>query len=229
MRTSLTVTAEYRDFCKLAADNPAVFKTFRRQPEYSHVVAVHPDDGRRYLERLEVWPERAEDATGSPLMFEAERVMLDPVMVRYHHDRQEIWRRFGPTSDMRIVEIGGGFGGLARLVAPFCESYAICDLPEVRALQDVYLARFDVQVDDAEPGDYDLVISTFAFSELVPDVQRQYAEDYLCGSPRGWMICNFLAEGLGPAELLDLVPGARWEPEVPRTHPLNRVLVWGDE
>jgi len=231
-RTSWTDIPEYREFCELAATDPDTFAAFRRQPEYHHIVYVSPEDGQRYLERLTCVPSAALDATGLPPIYPYETaagtLMLDPVMIRYCHDRQEIWNHHGETDGMRILEIGGGFGGLARLLAAHCASYAICDLPEVRHLQDVYLARYGVSVEDADPTEaYDLVVSTFAFSELYAEVQAEYADDYLRPTPRGWMICNFVNPAHDPDDVIALVPGARYEPEEPRTHPANRVMVWG--
>lgn len=233
MSTSLTDTFEYRAFCAAAAGDDTVFQTFRRQPEYEHIVRVSPEDGGRYLARLDEPPVAAADTTGDPRMhsYPGYGVPLDPVLVRYHHDRQEIRRHFGDLDGLSVLEIGGGFGGLARLLIPEVGSYAICDLPEVRRLQDRYLARFGDQVDDACPYlGYDLVVSTFAFSELGRSTMLDYADEYLYGCPSGWMICNFLAvEQVYADEMIALMPaGARFEPETPETHVANRVIVWGD-
>jgi len=47
------------------------------------------------------------------------------------------------TEPMTILEIGGGFGGLARLVLLFNEnvSYVLCDLEEIMFFQAVYLTQ----------------------------------------------------------------------------------------
>ena len=236
MSSSLTDTQEYRDFCRLAASDPAVFQTFRRQPEYEHIVRVSEEDGGRYLRRLEEPPVDATAVIGDPRMYSypAYSVPLDPVMIRYHHDRQTIRSLFGPLEEMNVLEIGGGFGGLAHLLLDECGTYAICDLPEVRLLQDAYLHRWGQHVDEAEPSGlldtyaYDLVVSTFAYSELKPDVARVYAADYLHGAARGWLVCNFLApDQLHRAELAELLPYAEELPETPETHVTNRVYAWG--
>ena len=234
-QSSLTDTEEYRTFCARAALDPAVFQTFRRQREYEHVVYVGQDDGARYLNRLTEPPVDAAGTVGDPRMvnYPGYDVPLDPVMVRYYHDRQEIHRLFGNAlAGISVIEIGGGFGGLARLLCPEVLHYSICDLPEVRALQDTYLRRCPGRphVHEPRPGHpYDLIVSTFAFSELRPATQYRYMIDYVRHAKRCWMICNFLTESLGPDDLLPLMPeGARWEPETPETHVSNRVLVWGD-
>ena len=97
MSSSLTDTEEYRSFCARAALDPAVFQTFRRAREYEHIVHVGVEDGGRYLARLEQPPVEAADTTGDPRMnvYPGYAVPLDPVLVRYHHDRQELRRLFG--------------------------------------------------------------------------------------------------------------------------------------
>ena len=234
MSTSLTDTDEYRTFCAKAATDRATFQTFRRADEYEHIVRVNAEHGQRYLAKLKLHeqPVEAASTVGDPRMypFPGYSVPLDPVMIRYYFDRQEIWRYHGPTFGRRILEIGGGFGGLAHLLYGHCVAYAIRDLPEPRMLQDAYLAVYGDRVADADPAaTYDLVVSTFAYSELKPEVQYEYAADYLREIPRGYMVCNFLTDSLTPDELLNLIPGGRFEEENPRTHEANRVLVWGDK
>ena len=181
--------------------------------------------------RLDSPPIDATDVTGDPRMYMYPRyaVPLDPVLIRYHHDRQTLRQLFGSLEGMRVVEIGGGFGGLAHLLIGECDTYAIRDLPEVRALQDTYLARFGQHVDEAEPHTmYDLVVSTFAYSELRPPVARMYADQFLHQAARGWLVCNFLApDQLHRHELHELLPYATEGPETPETHVTNRVLTWG--
>jgi hypothetical protein len=227
--TSNTDKPGYREFCALAARDPEVFATFRQHPAYVKVLRTTRENGQRYLNQLTARPYLATDLTGGPLRFDYGE-WLDPVMIRYYHHRQEVWRLFGDTTKFHILEIGGGFGGFARLFDSGV--YSILDLPEARQLQDTYLqAVCGHGVRSATPGrTYDLVISTYAFSELNRDVQMAYARDYLAWAPRGWMIYNFInPSALRADEVLALFPGSRWEAEDPLTDPLNRVLIWGDQ
>jgi hypothetical protein len=75
---------------------------------------------------------------------------------------------------------------------------------------------------------YDLVVSTFAFSELKPETAMTYANQYLHEVRRGWMICNFLAPDQLHAEELNVMLPGRWLPETPETHVTNKVRVWGE-
>jgi hypothetical protein len=223
--TSLVDIKAYRDFWALAARDSQVFVTFRQHPLYEHMVIVSPELGQQYLSALEVYPTLAESRTGDPRMHRyAGGRMFDPTMLRYYHQRQEIWRHFGQTDHMRVLEIGGGFGGLATLFEGHCTAYYMCDLPEARALQHAYGAR---ALDAVPGGRYDLLVSAYAFSELNREIQIQYAKSYIVS--RGWMVYNFInPQALGADEVLDLFPGSRWEAEAPLSHPDNRILVWGD-
>ena len=44
----------------------------------------------------------------------------------------------------RIVEVGGGYGGLCKVLSTVCEfdEYILIDLPEVSALQRKYIDQF---------------------------------------------------------------------------------------
>ncbi len=223
MSTSLTDTAAYREFCLQAATDPATFSTFRRHPEMQFL-AVPREIGEAYLRELHevdtLYP------VGSPHLFDYSGLLLDPVMLRYCHQRQEIVRLFGSTEKMRILEIGGGFGGLARVFAGRCVSYSICDLPEARQLQNTYAALFGLVVRDGVPGGYDLIISAYAFSELTREVQVAYASDFQAS--RGWMVYNDInPAGATFDELIEMLPAFDVLPEHPQSHPDNRVLVWG--
>lgn len=111
-----------------------------------------------------------------------------------------LWRlrRWFPDGlPRRVVEVGAGFGALARLYALEAPeaSYTILDLPEMLELQHFYLQRTlgpgRVAFADAPPvqarpgvitlvpapllrevGPTDLLLSTFAFSELPREAQR---------------------------------------------------------
>lgn len=217
MSTSRTDTEAYRKACASAAtDWRMLAPAFRFMPGYAGVLDVSEELGAQYRAALLYDPQTD-----------------DPVLLRYHWQRQEIRRRFGRKHEVfpfahgfRIVEIGGGFGGLAALVAPHVGCYEIVDLPEVRLLQDAHLLRFGIRLAKVT-GEIGLLISCYAFSELTPEVQREYAATYIARAKHGYLICNFLGGSLPFTELLRLMPaGARSEPEVPNSHPDNCVITW---
>src|SRR5207247_1982417 len=98
---------------------------------------------------------------------------------------------FGSLDGIRIVEIGGGYGGQCAVVSAVATpaSYTLVDLDPVLRLQQAYLREFRVSnvsfapARDLDPSaGYDLVISNYAFSECMRRVQRHYLERVLLRS-----------------------------------------------
>lgn len=89
-----------------------------------------------------------------------------------------------------IIEIGGGYGGLCFFInnlAPLFEinikSYTIFDLLEASLLQEKYLSELNIkdtnfyQLDNfPDLKDNSFLISTYAFSEISMDIQKEYTE-----------------------------------------------------
>ena len=135
---------------------------------------------------------------------------------RAHHASHLAWYRRGtgrPLWECRsVIEWGGGFGSMARLLTTMNPdlAYAIIDLPEVLALQFVYLTAVvgegvvviaDPARPQLEPGKIVLIssqdgeeaaerlradafVSTFALTESPPAVQIAVAEHHFFGAGR---------------------------------------------
>ena len=134
--------------------------------------------------------------------------MVSPTTLRYLHHAVLVLKRLKTAghSKVSIVEIGGGYGGLAyvfRRLAAHREvevlSYTIIDLPEPRRLQQAYLQEvmgslacyFWKAPEEAStlkypPGEIVCCISAYALSELSMEQQAQYSKAILqrahCGS-----------------------------------------------
>jgi hypothetical protein len=251
LRTSVTDHVDYTSFCALAAANAAAFASFKREPVYREVLEhVTCAQGAAYLERvLEQSPElvplfdrfRENDRLGSPhTCAYGEHGRFSPTTLRYVKVLSDLLLLFGPLDGLRIVEVGGGYGGQCFVIRSAAEpaSYTLVDLDESRALQETYLARLGVHgvrflpPGERDGGGSDLVISNYAFSELRRDVQERYLEQVLRPSARGYVTCNWVSppdfRPYSRAELLAAIPGSRFLHEVPLTAADNAVLVWGD-
>lgn len=93
-------------------------------------------------------------------------------------------------NNIDIIEIGGGYGGLCFFIknlAPLFEikikSYIIFDLLEASLLQEKYLSALNIkninfyQLDNFQDvEDNSFLISTYAFSEIPKDIQKEYSE-----------------------------------------------------
>jgi len=251
-RTSVTDEAAYLGICARAATDPAVFARFKREPAYTAVLEhATCEQGAEYLDiALAQTPELADrlhllrrnDALGSPNVCEYSRHgTFSPTTLRYAKVASDLFQLFGSLDGLRIIEIGAGYGGQAFVLHSLARpaSYSIVDLEPCLALQRRYLG--ELGIDDVElvppeslsnAGDYDVVISNYAFSECVREVQVTYIERIISRSARGYLTCNWFApesfRALSPEELLAAVPGSHFLPEEPLTAPLNRIWVWGD-
>ena len=80
-------------------------------------------------------------------------------------------------------------------------------------------------------GDYDFVISNYAFSELVRDIQDIYLNRVILRSRAGYITWNTLSyeelNGYSLEELLEKIPGSRVIAEEPLTKENNCIIVWG--
>lgn len=109
----------------------------------------------------------------------------------YHIARwREALDRYDQPIRGRILEWGGGYGNMARLmhkVYPHQEQYWIADLPWMRRLQETYLRITDYEaykktfLFDARPSrglsDVGMFISTWALSECT-EMAQNYVEDH---------------------------------------------------
>jgi hypothetical protein len=215
--SSLTDTSEYRRFCAAAAVDDAVFETFRRAPECTGIVETVPaKDGADYLAHVRRHAPSllghmpafaASDAVGGPRRHWyrtgtlAVRRMA-PTTLRYVKTAGDLQRLFGSLDTLRILEIGGGYGGLCKVISDVWRwrSYTIVDLVEPLALTRRFLhtlAIDDVELVDAmsitdapHDDEYDLVISNYAYSEIRLDLQELYYRRFLERIPRGYMMWN---------------------------------------
>ena len=125
-----------------------------------------------------------------------------------------------PARPWRIIEIGGGYGGLAKIMSEafHIESYVMYDIDAARALAAAYVGKAGVRANvtfgrpgstDALGGDdsssffdntFDLAISNFALSELSDETQRWYAKNVLSRADRVYLTLNSDCPGLA-AEL----------------------------
>jgi putative sugar O-methyltransferase len=250
-RTSVTDERAYTDVCEQAARDPAVFATFRRHPAYVRALEhVTRDKGGEYLRiALEQVPAfvpllerfRENDRLGGPKTYEyGEHGQFAPTTLRYVKVLSDLVTHFGSLDGFRIIEIGAGYGGQCAVTnVPFRpSSYALVDLEPCLALQNTYLSQLGVpnvrsMSADTLPtdGTYDLVVSNYAFSECVREVQEDYLARVLRRSSRGYLTCNWISprgfRSLSPDELLEAIPGSRFVPEIPKTAEENRIWVWG--
>jgi len=111
---------------------------------------------------------------------------------------------------LSVVEIGGGIGSFTAAVLTLSEpeSYAIYDLPDMLGVQRAYLSkvlpleklervRFCNAYELTPAAPFDLVYSTYAFSELAKRVAERYFDHVVRHARMGFMTYNHLGTRFG--------------------------------
>lgn len=214
----------YPNFCALAAKHEATFSTFRQNPIYQEILEHFTfEDGLHYIEKIEnetpmllneVSIFRTNDLYGGAETFGYGKYgELSPSTLHYVSQLSYLAQHFGDLSGKDVVEIGGGYGGLAKLVMDKYNiaSYTIYDLSETNQLISTYLGKFGEKylnklvfgnLDKDLKTQYDICISNCAFTECTPAIQDLYLNRVIKYSSRGFMLYNFRSESYHPVILL---------------------------
>ncbi len=196
----------YLQACRAAAQGSDFFKNFKSHPAYRHVLEhVSMEEGHQYLDEIEIdYKDKLDeikenDLYGTPIQCSYDGIgMISPTTVRYLKNTSDIVNKFGTSFDS-IVEIGGGYGGLCKVLSSFVkfEQYLLLDLEECNMLSRKYLSLFDlptmsyqaeeiVDVDD----NFDLLISNYALSECNRETQMMYIERFVKKSDKFYLMHN---------------------------------------
>ncbi len=252
MKSSISDYTNYPQFCELAVSDDSIFACFKSYPEYTYILEHVPKEhGLLFLQHImdksrelvDFFPKFKEnDLYGTPQTYSFGPIgEFSPTTLRYIKVLGDLLASFGKLTDMRIVEIGGGYGGQCKIINDYCgfKSYVLVDLEPCLKLAKKYLDKFGIknveyctmeQLKDNES--HDLTISNYAFSECIREVQDTYFEKVISKARRGYMTCNLLAQANFPncftrQELIDNIP-AQYHEEDPLTAPGNYILTWGE-
>lgn len=251
--SSISDTAAYRAVCRQAAQDPAVFRSFKRDPRYQLVLEhVTPELGAGYLMGLlERSPDfgvhfdrfRANDRLGDPVTHDYGPGIgvFSPTTCRYMKTLSDLLLLFGDLTGMRIVEVGGGYGGQCFAIHALCQpaSYIIIDLPEAMQLQRQYLDQLGVSgvsflalEDLIAPGGpapltCDLFISNYALTECARPIADVYVDKVAGTAARGYVTGNRIGGAVYTrSDWLARLPQSVTFEEVPKTAMDNYLLIW---
>ena len=250
-KTSASDDGSYPIFCHEAANDPSLFTNFKRCSVYTKVLEhVTHEQGKLYLEiALRQSPDflpyldmfRENDRIGSPHVYKyGEFGIFSPTTLRYMKVASDLKKHFGTLNNMRIVEIGGGYGGQCLILSKIFafDSYTIIDLPGPLELTKKYLESHGITNVHYVPSNavskmapYDLVLSNYAFSECEKEFQDEYLEKILRLGARGYLTCNYsTSTTYSKAELFEKLhttfPAVTEVPEEPLTGSNNYIIVW---
>jgi hypothetical protein len=247
--SSISDGTAYVEVCKRAVEEAAVFDKFKSSLEYRGILE-HCDylQGRSYLKLIKKNQEIksnleriAKVDNGKPFTFYYNKLgQVSPSQIRYAKVLQDLEFFFGSLSDLRIAEIGVGYGGQAIhiLSRHSPKNYCAYDLewPAKLMLKNVQQCGVDLKIlpeikSWKDSSSFDLVISNYAFSELFREVQEIYLENVVLNSKAGYMIYNHIHEkesqSMSATEFASRIPGAAIYREIPETFPGNVLVVWG--
>lgn len=190
----------YKKYHSYVSNVDDVYTNFKNSSMYTYMLE-HVDEkfGNKYA--LQIKTEfntnikeyidliQKNDSIGNPYKFKIDDVDLSPSNIRYiYHSlliKSKI-RNWFEKSNIKIIEIGGGYGGLCfyikNILSEYNIDYTIIDLPNVGVLQAKYLSDQSVEctikscfdLKELEETDYDLVISNYCLSEISSENRNLY-------------------------------------------------------
>ena len=196
----------YLQACRAAAQGSDFFRNFKSHPAYRHVLEhVSYEEGQQYLDEIKIdYKDKLDeikenDALGTPVTCTYDGVgTISPTTLRYLKNTSDIVNKFG-TSFNSVVEIGGGYGGLCKVLSSFVdfEQYLLLDLEECNMLSRKYLSHFDLPTMSYQAEEiveledrFDLLISNYALSECNRETQMMYIERFVKNSDKFYLMHN---------------------------------------
>lgn len=254
--TQLSDNEAFRHICRSAIVNPQVFSEFKRDPVYTLFHEnVSLEQGRElytYLEshapdflnaeRMEKF--RTEDSLGGPITCSLGEIgEISPTTLRAIKIAHDIQTHFGSLQGCKVIEIGAGHGLQCKILRDLYPEvdYTIVDLPDSLELAKKTLTLLGVNgvhfvtPDQLPSGQFDLVLSTYTFTESGMGLQERYFKKLIKNAKQGYLLCNFFGKHFRVRpwnreqllkKFMTLPVELELLPEMPQTGPDNFVLVW---
>lgn len=209
MLTSISDVPNYREICRRAAEDPAMFAIFREDPTYRWVVSTQiPNDAREFCDVLNRrgfdfgFFDRVRDLDrvgGARLVDYPQAGAVAPQTMRYVKALSDIERLFPALDGKSVIEIGVGFGGQCAVLSRRYRlaRYTLVDLPEPLMLARRYLESLAIPeiayatlAELSPSAQYDLVISAYGISEVARPFQVDYVQRVLQRAAAGYLLWN---------------------------------------
>jgi putative sugar O-methyltransferase len=212
------VMTNYLNKCMEFVNEDELFGKFKQDPDYTLVLEgssrhgadvffneLVEDEGYRdfFSNNLEEF--RENDSLGSPTVYDyGEYGNFSLGTLKYIWNSSTINRTVGLGGVKKVVEIGGGYGGMCKAMSTFTEfdEYTLIDLPEPLALCDKYLSNFEELYpklkfhtpDSLEGSDLscDLLIADSSIAECNYPMQKYYLDNLILKANKGFIIYNSL-------------------------------------
>ena len=207
--TSEASIQRYIDALRRATQDDSQFSCFRRAPGVREIVEGIPDVvGHGYYQKLiehlgeaelaNVWQSMVRnDSVGDPSKVRFTLGEAASTTMRYAWNVFHMRKNDVVLDEADIYEVGGGYGGLCRMVHQFSKpkSYTIVDIPEALELAKKYLNFFGivanfVSCEEVREVDACTFISNYALTELTRDQQKVYVDNLIKKSRSGYITHN---------------------------------------
>ena len=248
---SISDLSTYLQACQKAATSDQCFEHFKRDPDYQAILEhVTEAQGHDYLYLIKnnyphlykkISDFKINDYLGDPNLYLYSRIgRISPTTLRYIKVAGDLGAIFGSLNDISVVEIGAGYGGQALILNTIykIKNYHIFDLFQPLLLQKKYLGAHKINNVMFHDGrmcdsvkDYDLLISNYAFSECVKEIQSLYLKNIIQYARFGYMTMNEMnQDAYTRDELVMILQNYRFNvtilPEEPNTALGNYIIIF---
>jgi len=220
--------------CKKFLENEEEFSNFRRDSDYGKILSGDPKIvGELAIKSIKSFDQfqfllnnlseiKKNDSVGNPYIYEYDQLgEINPSTLKYSNTVVEIKSFIGDFVPKKIVEIGGGYGGLCRIFSAFYdfEEYIIIDLPDAVKLAEKYLNHFPElngrvkYISCEEFSNYDsienvdLFIADSSIAECDLETQNLYRDKVAKNSQYAYVAWNTHHLPNGNSEKLNFIDG----------------------
>lgn len=210
---------KYREFLKKIDTDENVFLNFKSDSSFNDILEhVDFDFGNKYnkeiINEFKVKVSdyidiiKANDAIGNPVKYNFDVIEMSPSNLRYIYHSLLIKSKCDKwfnKKNIKIIEIGGGYGGLCLFIKKIFNEYdidyTIIDLPEPGVLQNKYISALGLtncrivsafDMDSISSEKFDLVISNYCLSEISLENQKEYFDKIIKNCDKKFFIWNYL-------------------------------------
>lgn len=218
------------DVSKNSLTDENIFNNFKRDSNYTkileHTTTYYANEyiveifknHSKYAQLLDWEKLKENDRIGNPIISDFRELKnygiilnnykYSPSTIYYIYRGLDIINKlFKEGESIRILEIGGGYGGQCKILLDMCkmlkiniETYGIIDLEYPSKLQKKYLDFFDYSnvqfyefeyINDFDKfKDYNKLIAIYSLSEFEVDVQNFYIDNIIKNIPNYYILCN---------------------------------------
>lgn len=207
-RADSQIAQNYVNFINDVLADENAFSKFRRGGFNYFTILEHLNKGdgdiylsyvdRKYPHLQKIFDKfRENDLVGSPETYDyGEKYgIINPTTLRYIKFAGDIESHFGDLNGVDLVEIGGGYGGLVKVLSNLYKfnSVRLYDLPQAKQLQKKYLKQFNIDANIELPleelvTDNTLVISNYAWCECDIPTRKEYVEKVISKAKYNYMV-----------------------------------------